>query len=513
MESTIEPLVLTHLFAAVGAIALGLVAMSRGHRSELLTSIFVAALAVAAWNAAKAVNLVSSAVTLRILVGILSPLPIWAFMVLVLRATLRWSWLRRLAAIGSAICTCGLAGASALELVVSRLEGFVFSSLWNVLLAVVALSHMVLCSALLVRQIWRERGEPRLLALTLLIAGLLGFAGALTEVLPVDRPWHLGSLGLLLAVAVAAIGVTSRQHIGESIALKEILLSLAIVAGIVIVAIMVTEQARGEPAVAAALLAGAGLCAFGSYRLLARRWQHRLEDASRLAALGHATGVLAHEVRNPLTTVKGTLDLLESRLADGQERYLEMARGELDRVLTLVEDCLVYARAPAPSHERFDLLRLIEQTVSAARIRFERVTVVWRSPGDPVEICGDPGQLRRLLENLIVNACQAAPEGDVAVSLGDTSSDRVAVLVRDRGPGVPATVARRIFEPFFTTKTRGGGLGLAIVREIARRHGGDVVLRDGHPGALFEAWWQRHPTWTGEEPSDDTASPSAGPDC
>jgi len=493
------PSVLTHFVAAVGAAAVGVVALSRGARSPILIGVFATALTIAFWNTSNAFNVMTGSLFWRILSPGLGALPFGAFASLALRASLQPSQRRRWLEIATVGLAVGLSVFTLSGFALEQTRGFVLSPRWNLALVTIALPCILISAGALLYGARRGSPQQRQFSLILLVAGAIGFGGGLSEVLPPAAPLQLGALGVLLAVVIGAVGVTTRAHAEESIALKEILFSVGVTASIAVVAALVVSRTQGQPVLAAVVISGFGLLAFGAYRLVLRRWQHRLADAARLAALGRATSVLAHEVRNPLTTVQGVVDILDVELQkDGapQEaaRYLETVRGELKRVLELVEDCLAYARSPQPSHDRVDVERLLTRAVETARLRFPAAQIELAIPDAPLEMIGDASQLVRLVENLIVNACQTGERPQVRVEIEEATAQQVAIGISDDGPGVAPELREKIFEPFFTTKTRGGGLGLAIVREIARRHGGDINVEAVTPrGARFVARWQRAP--------------------
>lgn len=486
-----------HLAAACGAVAVGVVAVAQSKRSPQLNAMFFCALSIAAWSASQGINILTGTPFWKILSPGLAPLPLAAFATLAVRAarpaTATW---RRVEIAANAIAM-GFALLTLAAFVVPLLRSNVLSPRWNALWAAVALPYCAFTGWLLVSSLLYGAPAKRALRGTLLIAGAIGFAGGLSEVLPPEQPLQLGALALMIAVAIAAVGVVSRGLVSETVALQEILVTLAAVAAIIATAGLVVWRSNEAPVAMAITLGGAGLIALGAYRLAARGWRLRLEEAARLAALGRATSVLAHEVRNPLTTVKGAIDILAEDVRCGAnatdvDSYLATARSEIQRVLELVEDCLSYTRAPAPSIEHFDLRTLIERVVAAARLRFGQVAIEWQPPAQPIAISGDGSQLYRLVENLVVNACQVSDAPRVRIAIGGSKEAQVQVCVDDDGPGVPPELRTRVFEPFFTTKTRGGGLGLAIAREIARRHGGDIAIERAEiGGARFIARWQQ----------------------
>ncbi|OGU09167.1 MAG: hypothetical protein A2W29_02400 [Gemmatimonadetes bacterium RBG_16_66_8] len=234
--------------------------------------------------------------------------------------------------------------------------------------------------------------------------------------------------------------------------------------------------------VAAALLAAALM--FWRLSVLREREQSRVEQERRLASLGEMSAVLAHEIRNPLASLKGNAQLLAERLAaDGSDhRKAERIVGEAKRLESLITDLLEFARPGTLERVPADpnaLLRtaLDEVGAEAFVLRFAE------APPWPM----DATHVLRALTNLLRNARQASPPGrpsEVALAMRDGA---LVFTVHDFGPGIPAGDESRIFEPFYTTRTTGTGLGLAVARRIAELHDGTVTAAN-HPagGAVFE---------------------------
>jgi two-component system, NtrC family, sensor histidine kinase HydH len=207
--------------------------------------------------------------------------------------------------------------------------------------------------------------------------------------------------------------------------------------------------------------------------------------ARHLAALGEMSAVLAHEIRNPLTSLKGHSQLLVESLSS---LGLEKPRGKAERVVSealrleqITNDLLDFVKQGELDRAPTDLGQLLQQAVSEA-VPADRLVLVL--PEEGVTLPVDASKLRHLLGNLVQNAVQAA-DGPVEVDLAVEETE-VVLTVRDHGPGIPAGQEDRIFEPFVTTRVRGTGLGLAIARRIADRHGGTLTASN-HPkgGALF----------------------------
>jgi signal transduction histidine kinase len=222
----------------------------------------------------------------------------------------------------------------------------------------------------------------------------------------------------------------------------------------------------------------------------ARQIQERLgRDLSRqerLAALGRVVAGVAHEVRNPLASIKLRLDLAMAEenhepLAPSVRQAIAHASSEITRLDRLVADLLIVSGRPLGPRQAVALGAL-------ARARAEGLAPWAGLRGVTIRVTGeasaaaDPDGLARALDNLLRNAVEASPSGAEVTAHVEDVAGGLRVTVEDRGPGVPAGRAGELFEPFFTTKADGTGLGLAISRAIARAHGGDVVY--GREGAV-----------------------------
>jgi signal transduction histidine kinase len=185
---------------------------------------------------------------------------------------------------------------------------------------------------------------------------------------------------------------------------------------------------------------------------------------------------VAHEVRNPLASIKLRLDLTAAKeqLPDAALKAIATASGEIARLDRLVSDLLLVAGNKIGPRRPADLGGLVRGRIETLQPWAQERSVSLTTTGDAhVDI--DHDAVARALDNLLRNAVEASPPGaTVDVRVADTG-DAVVVGVEDRGGGVEPARAAELFEPFFTTKAEGTGLGLAISRAIARAHGGDVT--------------------------------------
>lgn len=195
--------------------------------------------------------------------------------------------------------------------------------------------------------------------------------------------------------------------------------------------------------------------------------EQRLQQAESLARVGSLSANLAHEIRNPLTAISSTLQVLARSLPEDDRRrpIMEKVQEQVLRMDRLVTDLLGYARPVQSTLERVDARELAREALEQSGVR---ATLVCQ-PGTLV--LADRQQAVQILVNLLQNARDAtAGEGEVVVRCGPGG----VIEVVDDGPGVPDEVLDRLFDPFVTTKMRGTGLGLAISRKLARVMGGDL---------------------------------------
>ncbi len=205
-----------------------------------------------------------------------------------------------------------------------------------------------------------------------------------------------------------------------------------------------------------------------------------LARAEREAAWRDVARRLAHEIKNPLTPMRLSLHRLQKRADAVPEIERAAVRDslaallqEVEHLARLAEQFSQYARLPEPRHEPLDLAEVVRSAASLHEPGHVTVRVTCERAAP---VTGDRLLLSRAVHNLLLNACEASPEGGlVEVNVGpDAGEARVDVL--DRGPGLPAEFAERVFEPYVSTKNRGSGLGLSLVRDVAEQHGGRVEL-------------------------------------
>jgi signal transduction histidine kinase/3D (Asp-Asp-Asp) domain-containing protein len=206
----------------------------------------------------------------------------------------------------------------------------------------------------------------------------------------------------------------------------------------------------------------------------------RAEQAERLAMLGRLAAALAHEIRNPLGSIRGSIELLRTggALDSQDQRLCEIIEREASRLNDLVTDMVDLSRPRSPELSATDLAAVAQAVVQLARgsSRGEDITIVYHGPSSLV-VRADPAQMRQLLWNLVRNAMQASSAGnEVQVELARNTDGAVRMSVSDAGAGIPASSRDRIFDAFFTTRSHGVGIGLAVVKQVSDAHGFDIEV-------------------------------------
>jgi signal transduction histidine kinase len=234
-------------------------------------------------------------------------------------------------------------------------------------------------------------------------------------------------------------------------------------------------------AIAAILAAVAAVYSYRRFILLERRTR----EAERLAEIGTLTGGLAHEIKNPLSTVGLNLQLLQEDLDPKAPNYPRLAsrlatvRGETARLRAILDDFLRFAGRIELARQPTELNELLDELADffspQAQVQGTRLRV--SKSGGPVIADVDPKLLKQAILNLMINALQAMPEGgELILSLASAAGD-ATITVTDTGPGISPDAITRIFHAYFTTKRGGTGLGLAMAKRIVEEHGGRLTVQ------------------------------------
>jgi two-component system sensor histidine kinase PilS (NtrC family) len=215
-----------------------------------------------------------------------------------------------------------------------------------------------------------------------------------------------------------------------------------------------------------------------------RTLRERAEAAQRLAVLGQLATGLAHEIRNPLSSISGSVEMVREGNALGPEdrRLLGIVISEVERLNSLVTSMLQVGRPSQIETESLDLRAIASEVVAVARgqatasngLQIDEV-----GPEEPIIVTVDPDRMRQVVWNLVKNAVQASPHrGKVEVRTGRDQARRAFLEVADEGPGIGDAHRERLFDMFYSGRTHGVGLGLAVVKQIVDQHQGHIEIID-----------------------------------
>ena len=222
-----------------------------------------------------------------------------------------------------------------------------------------------------------------------------------------------------------------------------------------------------------------------------RETQEKLVRQEKLAVLGQLAGSVGHELRNPLAVINNALYYLKLVGADSSEKvkeYLGIIQTEAHTAEKIITDLLDFARIKSVDVEAVSAFRLVERV-------FERypapnsVNVTLEIPEDLPMLYVDPRQMEQVLGNLIINACQAMPDGGELAVTARQEQEMIAIVVKDTGVGISPENMKKLFEPLFTTKAKGIGLGLAVSQKLVEANGGRIeVQSEADRGSTFTVY-------------------------
>jgi len=214
--------------------------------------------------------------------------------------------------------------------------------------------------------------------------------------------------------------------------------------------------------------------------------REEIARSQRLASIGNLAAGVAHEIRNPLSSIKGFATYFKERYRDNPEDSgtAQIMIEEVDRLNRVISQLLDLSRPSGVKLQAGDVSGLVRHVLALAREQAagRGISINAGLPDSPVKACIDRDKMEQALLNVLLNAIQASPEnGSISVTVADDSG-RVRIEIADEGAGISEKDLPRIFDPYFTTRPSGTGLGLAIVSKIVEAHGGEVRVasREGH---------------------------------
>ncbi|HGY56266.1 MAG TPA: PAS domain-containing protein [Caldithrix abyssi] len=217
-----------------------------------------------------------------------------------------------------------------------------------------------------------------------------------------------------------------------------------------------------------------------------RSLEKQIQRSERLASLGRMAAGIAHEIRNPLGSIKGFAQYFRNKFAEGSEdrNYASVMIDEVDRLNRVIQDLLNFAKPQEPHLSSVDIRSVIRHSLKLAQpdIKAKRIKIVENFlPDPPPFIRADADMLTQVFLNLFLNAIEAMEkEGQLEIGM-NTDGNKINITIRDNGSGISQENLSKIFDPFFTTKKEGTGLGLAIVYRIVENHNGSIEV-ESEPG-------------------------------
>lgn len=207
-----------------------------------------------------------------------------------------------------------------------------------------------------------------------------------------------------------------------------------------------------------------------------KRTEELLQKSEKLAVVGELAAGLAHEIRNPLTTLKGFTQLIESQQGQANRSYIELMLSELDRIELITNEFMAVAKPQAIKFQEHDLLQIVHQIIvfSTPQALLKNIEFIERYETENNKIICDGNQIKQVFINLIKNAIEAMPSGGKLYISVLEKADHLKIEIRDTGVGVPKEILPKLGEPFYTLKEKGTGLGLMVSYRIIESHRGTI---------------------------------------
>jgi len=226
-----------------------------------------------------------------------------------------------------------------------------------------------------------------------------------------------------------------------------------------------------------------------------RKLEEKIRQSDKMASIGSMVAQLAHQIKNPISSIKTFTELLPEKFDDEEfrERFFPIVSGEIKRIDSLITRMLNLGRVDADQYETVSIQKVIKDALLAFDLQLkERNIKIELTHDGPVPlIWADPESLKEVFSNILINSIQAMPTGGRIDISSRRKKDRntgkalLEVSITDEGGGIPRSNLGRIFDPFFTTKQQGSGLGLYVCYQIVKTHQGEINVRNSGSGANF----------------------------
>ncbi|GIN59292.1 PAS domain S-box protein [Lederbergia ruris] len=208
-----------------------------------------------------------------------------------------------------------------------------------------------------------------------------------------------------------------------------------------------------------------------------KKAEEMMDRTEKLSVVGQLAASIAHEIRNPLTVIKGFIQLLNQMK---NIQYLEVVLGELKRIEEIINDLLVLAKPQSSKMEKLNLKELLESTIAffQSEALLHDIDIQTNIDLADPNITGEANRLKQVFINILKNASEAMPDGGrIDLSAQKLQDGRIVIKIEDNGPGIPEERMQNLGQPFYSTKEKGTGLGLMICYRIIKNHGGDMEIK------------------------------------
>ncbi|MCP3742394.1 PAS domain S-box protein [Rossellomorea sp. BNER] len=207
--------------------------------------------------------------------------------------------------------------------------------------------------------------------------------------------------------------------------------------------------------------------------------QEQLRKSDTLTVVGELAAGIAHEIRNPMTALKGFIQLLENSIGEQHAMYFHVIKSELQRIESIITEFLILAKPQAVQYQETNLIKTMKETVDLlnAQAMMHNVQFNEYYQSNLSTLYAEPNQLKQVFINIIKNAIEVMPKGGyISISIEETEDQQIHICIKDEGSGIPKDKVKKLGEPFYTTKERGTGLGLMVSFKIIKEHRGTVEV-------------------------------------
>lgn len=202
------------------------------------------------------------------------------------------------------------------------------------------------------------------------------------------------------------------------------------------------------------------------------------KQTEMLNVLGELAASIAHEIKNPLTSVKGFIQLLQGKI-DGYSMYFNIMMAELERIDSTINELLILAKPQAVQYKNTNIIKIMQETIELLQVQtlMDNIKIKTDFKQDDISLYCEPNHLRQVFINILKNAIEVSKKNSsVLVGISIETEKYIKISITDFGTGIPEQRLKKLGEPFYTTKERGTGLGLMVSFKIIKEHGGKIKV-------------------------------------